>query len=67
MTYVSSIEDLIEELDSLRSYGVTVSEAAYVAARVADIRLLSSLDRRDAALLVLRRALSMPVRKATIR
>jgi len=66
MTYVSSIEDLIEELDSLRSYGVTVSEAAYVAARAADIRLLSSLDRRDAALLVLRRASSMPVRKVSI-
>jgi hypothetical protein len=64
MMYVSSIEDLIEELDSLRSYGVTVSEAAYVAARSADIRLLSSLDRRDAALLVLRRASSMPVRSA---
>ena len=67
MTYVSSIEDLIDELDSLRSYGVTVSEAAYVAARAVDIRLFSSLDRRDAAMLVLRRASSVPVRKTTIR
>lgn len=67
MTYVSSNEDLIEELDSLRSYGVTVSEAAYVAARAADIRLLSLMDRRDAALLVLRRASSVPVCKAIIR
>ena len=67
MTYVSSIEDLIDELDSLRSYGGTVSEAAYVAARAVDIRLFSSLDRRDAAMLVLRRASSVPVRKTTIR
>ena len=67
MACVSSIEDLIDELDSLRSHGVTVSEAAYIAARAADIRLLSLLDRRDAALLVLRRASSVPVRKAIIR
>lgn len=67
MNHVSSIEDLIDELDSLRSYGVTVSESVYAAARSTDIRLLSLLDRRDAALLVLRRAASTPARKSLIR
>lgn len=67
MNYVSRTEDLIDELDMLRAYGVTVSEAAYVAAREADIRLFSLLDRRDAALLVLRRAATPPGRKASLR
>lgn len=67
MAYVRSTEDLIEELDMLRAYGVTVSEAAYAAARSADMRLLSLLERRDAALLVLRRASSVRVGKTLIR
>lgn len=53
---VNCIEDLIDELDILRAYGVSVSEAAYAQARQADIRLYSLLGRREAALLVLRRA-----------
>lgn len=56
MTRVTRIEDLIDELDQLRAYGVPVSEATYAHAKQADIRLLSLLDRREAALLVLRRA-----------
>ncbi len=56
MTLVTRIEDLIDELDQLRAYGVPVSEATYTHARQADIRLLSLLDRREAALLILRRA-----------
>lgn len=56
VTRVNSIDDLVEELDMLRCYGVSVPEAAYAHARQADLRLLSLLDRRDAALLVLRRA-----------
>lgn len=63
MMRVNSTEDLIDELDMLRAYGVSVSEAAYVQARQADIRLYSLLDRREAALLVLRRAASLPVGK----
>lgn len=55
MTRISCIEDLIDELDQLRAYGVAVSEASYHHARQADIRLLSLLDRREAALLILRR------------
>lgn len=58
MSRVKSIDDLIDELDQLRAYGVTVSDAAYAHAKQADIRLYSLLDRRDAALLVLRRATS---------
>lgn len=61
---LSSTEDLISELDRLKAYGITVPMAAYVHARHVDIRLLSLLGRRDAALLVLRRAesprLSLP-------
>ncbi len=57
---VNSTEDLIDELDLLRAYGVSVSDAAYLHARQADIRLFSLLDRREAALLVLRRAASFP-------
>ncbi len=60
MMRVKSIEDLIDELDSLRAYGVSVSEAAYAQARQADIRLYSLLGRREAALLVLRRASTSP-------
>ncbi len=60
MMRVNSTEDLINELDMLRAYGVSVSEAAYAQARQADIRLYSLLDRRDAALLVLRRASCAP-------
>ncbi len=56
MTRVTRIEDLIDELDQLRAYGVPVSEATYDHARQVDIRLLSLLDRREAALLILRRA-----------
>lgn len=66
MAYVRSTEDLIEELDMLRACGVTVSEAAYAAARSADMRLLSLLERRDAALLVLRRASSLRVSKTLV-
>lgn len=65
MMRVNSTEDLIDELDMLRAYGVSVSEAAYVQARQADIRLYSLLDRREAALLVLRRAASFPAGKDT--
>lgn len=64
MMRVNSTEDLIDELDMLRAYGVSVSEAAYAQARQADIRLYSLLDRREAALLVLRRAASFPTLKA---
>lgn len=56
MTRVTSIDDLIDELNLLRAYGVTVSDAAYAHAKQADIRLYALLDRRDAALLILRRA-----------
>lgn len=55
---LNSAEDLINELDRLKAYGITVPTAAYVHARQADIRLLSLLCPRDAALLVLRRAAS---------
>ena len=48
MTRVTRIEDLIDELDQLRAYGVPVSEATYDHARQVDIRLLSLLDRRQA-------------------
>ncbi len=65
MMRVNSTEDLINELDMLRAYGVSVSEAAYAQARQADIRLYSLLDRRDAALLVLRRASSAPTVRGT--
>lgn len=58
MSRVSSIDDLLDELDMLRAYGVSVSDAVYAHARQVDIRLYSLLDRRDAALLVLRRAAS---------
>lgn len=63
MMRVNSTEDLIDELDMLRAYGVSVSEAAYAQARQVDIRLYSLLDRREAALLVLRRAASLPTGK----
>lgn len=56
---LSSAEELISELDRLKAYGITVPTAAYAHARQVDIRLLSLLDRRDAALLVLRRAESL--------
>lgn len=58
MNRVTCVADLIDELDLLRAYGVSVSDAAYAHARKADIRLFSLLERRDAALLVLRRASS---------
>lgn len=58
MNRVTSVDDLIDELDLLRTYGVSVSDAAYAHAKAADIRLYSLLERRDAALLVLRRAAS---------
>jgi hypothetical protein len=58
MNSVTSVDDLIEELDVLRAYGVSVSDAVYAHAKQADLRLYSLLDRRDAALLVLRRAAS---------
>ena len=58
MSRVTSIDDLIEELDVLRAYGVSVSDAVYAQAKQADLRLYSLLDRRDAALLVLRNAAS---------
>ena len=64
MMRVKSTDDLIDELDVLRAYGVSVSDAAYAQARQADIRLFSLLDRREAALLVLRRASSMPALRA---
>ncbi len=64
MMRVNSTEDLIDELDMLRAYGVSVSEAAYAQARQVDIRLYSLLDRREAALLVLRRASSFPTAKS---
>ncbi len=63
MTRVTCIEDLIDELDQLRAYGVHVSEATYSHARQADIRLFSLLDRREAALLILRRASPQSVGK----
>lgn len=66
MTQVTRIEDLIEELDRLRTYGVSVSDAAYQHARQADIRLLSLLDCREAALLIMRRAVSQPTIKTAI-
>ncbi len=59
MNHVNSIDDLIYELDMLRAYGVSVSAAAYAHAKQADIRLYSLLERRDAALLILRRASSV--------
>ncbi len=58
MSRVTSIDDLIEELDVLRAYGVSVSDAVYAQAKQADLRLYSLLDRRDAALMVLRNASS---------
>ena len=58
MTSVTSTQDLIEELDRLKAYGVRVPESSYAHARQADIRLYSQLERREAALLVLRRAAS---------
>ena len=61
MMRVKCTEDLIDELDVLRAYGVSVPDAAYVQARQADIRLYSLLDRREAALLVLRRAAASPL------
>ena len=64
MMRVKSTEDLIDELDTLRAYGVSVSDAAYAQARQVDIRLFSLLDRREAALLVLRRASSTPAPKS---
>ncbi len=64
MMRVNSTDDLIDELDVLRAYGVSVSDAAYAQARQADIRLFSLLDRREAALLLLRRASSMPTVRA---
>ena len=56
MNRIHSIDDLIDELDMLRAYGVSVSDAVYSHARQVDLRLYSLLDRRDAALLLLRRA-----------
>ena len=58
MSRVTSIDDLIEELDVLRAYGVSVSDTVYAQAKQADLRLYSLLDRRDAALMVLRNAAS---------
>ena len=55
-----SVDDLIKELDMLKAFGVTVSDAAYAHAKGIDLRLLSLLNRRDAALLVLRRASTLP-------
>ena len=60
MNRIHSIDDLIDELDMLRAYGVSVSDAVYAHAKQVDLRLYSLLDRRDAALLVLRRAASQP-------
>ena len=60
MDRVTSVDDLVGELDVLRRYGVSVSAAAYAHARQADIRLFALLERRDAALLVLRRASASP-------
>jgi hypothetical protein len=62
MTNVTSTEDLIDELNKLKAFGVNVSDAAYDMARQADIRLYSLLERRDAALLVMRRATSTQLR-----
>jgi hypothetical protein len=56
MNRVTSIDDLIDELDTLRAYGVSVSDAAYAQARQADIRIYALLEKRDAALLLLRRS-----------
>ncbi len=58
MSPVHSVDDLIDELDMLRAYGVSVSDAAYAHARQVDLRLYALLDRREAALLVMRRASS---------
>lgn len=58
MSRVTSVDDLIAELDVLRAYGVSVSDSVYAHAKQADIRIYSLLERRDAALLVLRRAAS---------
>ena len=66
MNHVTRVEDLIDELDQLRAYGVPVSEATYHHARQADIRLLSLLDRREAALLILRRAAPQSAAKLKI-
>ncbi len=55
MNQLTSVDDLIDELDLLRAYGVSVSDAAYAHAKRVDIRLYALLERRDAALLVLRR------------
>lgn len=57
---MNSAQDLIDELDKLKAYGVTVPAAAYEHAHQVDMRLLSLLGRRDAALLILRRAESRP-------
>jgi hypothetical protein len=62
MSRLTSIDELIDELDMLRAYGVSVSDAVYAHAKQADLRLYSLLDRRDAALLVLRRAASASVK-----
>ncbi len=62
MTLLTSVDDLIDELDLLRAYGVSVSDAAYAQAKRIDIRLYALLDRRDAALLVLRRASTLGAR-----
>lgn len=56
MNRVTSIDDLIDELDTLCAYGVSVSNAAYAQARQADIRIYALLEKRDAALLLLRRS-----------
>ena len=64
MNQIRSIDDLIDELDMLRAYGVSVSDAVYAHAKQVDLRLYSLLDRRDAALLLLRRA-SSPARPAS--
>lgn len=61
MPILNSAQDLIDELDKLKAYGVTVPAAAYEHAHQVDMRLLSLLGRRDAALLVLRRAGSRPI------
>ena len=58
MNRVTSIDDLIDELDILRAYGVSVSDAVYAQARQADMRLYALLEKRDAALLLLRRSAS---------
>ncbi len=65
MRQVNCTEDLINELDMLRAYGMSVSDAAYLHAREADIRLFSLLNRRDAALLILRRAAAHRQQRST--